>query len=79
MDDNEANRRGFVGSGSLFFPMGIHTSDDQHIFVADKDNHRVLLWNKIPFSDGWNADVSIGQRGTYFSFLFRDITRLNGT
>ena len=43
LDDNEANRRGFVGSGSLFFPMGIHTSDDQHIFVADKDNHRVLL------------------------------------
>ena len=63
LDDNEANRRGFVGSGSLFFPMGIHTSDDQHIFVADKDNHRVLLWNKVPFSDGWNADVSIGQRG----------------
>ncbi len=63
LDDNEANRRGFVGSGSLFFPMGIHTSDDLHILVADKDNHRVLLWNKIPFSDGWNADVSLGQRG----------------
>ena len=63
LDDNEANRRGFVGSGSLFFPMGIFSSDDQHIFVADKDNHRVLVWNKIPFSDGWNADVSIGQGG----------------
>ena len=63
LDDNEANRRGFVGSGSLFFPMGIFSSDDQHIFVADKDNHRVLVWNKIPFSDGWNADVSLGQGG----------------
>ena len=62
-DDNDANRRGFVGSGSLFFPMGIHSGDDQHVFVADKDNHRVLIWNKIPFSDGWNADVSLGQKG----------------
>ena len=63
LDDNEANRRGFVGSGSLFFPMGLHSGDDQHVFVADKDNHRVLIWNKIPFSDGWNADVSLGQKG----------------
>ena len=63
LDDNEANRRGFVGSGSLFFPMGIHSGDDQHVFVADKDNHRVLIWNKIPFSDGWNADISLGQTG----------------
>ncbi len=63
LDDNEANRRGFVGSGSLFFPMGIHSSNDQHVAVADKDNHRVLIWNKIPFSDGWNADISLGQKG----------------
>ena len=63
LDDNEANRRGFVGSGSLFFPMGMHSSDDQHVVVADKDNHRVLIWNKIPFSDGWNADISLGQKG----------------
>ena len=62
-DDNEANRRGFVGSGSLFFPMGIHSGDGQHVVVADKDNHRVLIWNKIPFSDGWNADISLGQKG----------------
>ena len=40
LDDNEANRRGFVGSGSLFFPMGVNSSDDQHIFVADKDRRR---------------------------------------
>jgi hypothetical protein len=63
LDDNEANRRGFVGSGSLFFPMGIHSGDDKHVLVADKDNHRVLVWNKIPFSDGWNADISLGQKG----------------
>jgi len=63
LDDNEANRRGFTGSGSLFFPMGICSGDDQHVFIADKDNHRVLIWNKIPFGDGWNADVCVGQSG----------------
>ncbi|KMP10356.1 hypothetical protein UR09_06490 [Candidatus Nitromaritima sp. SCGC AAA799-A02] len=63
LDENEANRRGLVGSGSLFFPIGICSGDDQHVFVADKDNHRVLIWKKIPFSDGWNADLSMGQAG----------------
>ncbi len=63
LDDNEANRRGLIGSGSLFFPMGIHSGDDQHILIADKDNHRVLIWNKIPNSNGWNADICLGQAG----------------
>ena len=63
LEENEANRQGLVGSGSLFFPAGICSGDDQHVFVADKDNHRVLIWKKIPFSDGWNADISLGQLG----------------
>ncbi len=63
LDDNEANRRGLIGSGSLFFPIGIHSGDDQHIFIADKDNHRILIWNKIPNSNGWNADLCLGQGG----------------
>jgi len=63
LEENEANRQGLVGSGSLFFPTGICSGDDQHVFVADKDNHRVLIWKKIPFSDGWNADISLGQPG----------------
>ena len=63
LEENEANRQGLVGSGSLFFPAGICSGDDQHVFVADKDNHRVLIWKKIPFSDGWNADISLGQPG----------------
>ncbi|MDA0692583.1 MAG: NHL repeat-containing protein [Nitrospinae bacterium] len=61
LDCNEANRDGLVGSGSLFFPMGLCSGDDQHVFVADKDNHRVLVWNKIPFNNGWNADLCLGQ------------------
>lgn len=63
LEEGESNRRGTIGSGSLFFPMGICSGDDQHVFVADKDNHRVLFWKKIPFSDGWNADIVLGQSG----------------
>lgn len=61
MDCGEANRRGLVGSGSLFFPFGMCSGDDNRIFIADKDNHRVMLWTKPPFNNGWNADVCLGQ------------------
>ena len=63
LECGEANRRGLVGSGSLFFPYSIRSGNDQHVIVADKDNHRVLIWQKIPFNDGWNADVCLGQFG----------------
>jgi len=63
LDANEANRDDLCGSGSLFFPMGICSGDDQHVFIADKDNHRILIWNKIPFGNGWNADLCLGQGG----------------
>ncbi len=63
LECGEANRRGFVGSGSLFFPFAVRSGNDQHVFVADKDNHRILIWNKIPFNNGWNADVCLGQAG----------------
>ncbi len=63
LEANEANRDDLCGSGALFFPMGICSGDDQHVFIADKDNHRVLIWNKIPFGNGWNADLCLGQEG----------------
>lgn len=63
LECGEANNRGEVGARSLFFPMGIYSGDDQKVFVADKDNHRVLIWNKIPFNNGWPADITIGQAG----------------
>lgn len=63
LECGEANRRGSVGSGSLFYPMAIRSGDDQQVFVADKDNHRILIWKKIPFHNGWNADVTLGQAG----------------
>ncbi|PIQ97296.1 MAG: hypothetical protein COV67_04985 [Nitrospinae bacterium CG11_big_fil_rev_8_21_14_0_20_56_8] len=62
-DCNEANRRGVIGSGSLFFPVGMCSGDDRKVMVADKDNHRILVWKKIPFNNGWNADLCLGQSG----------------
>lgn len=63
LECGEANRRGLVGSGSLFFPFSVRGGNDQYVIVADKDNHRILIWQKIPFNDGWNADVCLGQAG----------------
>ena len=43
-----ANNGGLSG-GSLNHPYGV-TSDGTHLYVADKDNNRVLAWNAIPGS-----------------------------
>lgn len=55
-----ANRDGNLGAGSLFFPVGVF-SDGVRLFVADKDNHRVLIWNSIPDTNGKEADIVLGQ------------------
>jgi hypothetical protein len=31
------------------------------LFVSDRNNNRILIWNKIPTSSGANADVVVGQ------------------
>lgn len=40
-------------------PYGISIVDDS-LFVADSDNHRVLIWNKVP-TDGETPDMVLGQ------------------
>ena len=37
------------------------SSDGIHLFVVDLGQNRVLIWNKIPTSNGAAADVEIGQ------------------
>jgi hypothetical protein len=45
---------------NLRFP--VHTfSDGTHLFVADLNNNRVLIWNSLPTSDNQQADVVLGQ------------------
>ncbi len=44
----------------MFYPTGV-ASDGTHLFVADRVNHRVLVWSTFPTADGQAADSVIGQ------------------
>lgn len=45
---------------SLRGPQGVWIQDGR-LFVADTQNHRVLIWNRIPTSSDQAADVVLGQ------------------
>ncbi len=47
-------------ANNLLNPVAV-TSDGTHLFVTDLGNHRVLIWNSIPASNGAPADVVVGQ------------------
>ncbi len=49
-----------VGRGGLRAPNGVFL-DGQRLFVADTGNHRVLIFNSLPASNGAQADVVLGQ------------------
>ena len=60
--NGDANADGFCdadGSG-FFYPTGV-ASDGQHLFVSDRQNNRVLVWNSFPTASGQAADGVIGQ------------------
>lgn len=44
----------------LYAPRGVHLSGGA-LVVADTGNHRVLIWHRLPTSDGADADVVLGQ------------------
>jgi NHL repeat-containing protein len=58
----DANGDGFSDSDAngFFYPTGV-ASDGTHLFVADRLNNRVLVWNHFPTSNGQVADAVIGQ------------------
>ncbi len=45
---------------SLRGPQGVWVQDGR-LFIADTQNHRVLIWNRIPTSNDQAADVVLGQ------------------
>ncbi|MEW5856360.1 MAG: hypothetical protein AB1861_03075 [Cyanobacteriota bacterium] len=55
-----ANRGGTRAANTLNNPRQVW-SDGDKLLVADGNNHRVLLWNTFPTSNGQGADVVIGQ------------------
>jgi hypothetical protein len=55
-----ANAGGAVSASSLFQPVGIY-SDGTKLYVADSNNHRILIWNTIPTSNNQAANIVLGQ------------------
>lgn len=56
----------YNGSGNsatqMYGPQSVKT-DGTKLFVMDRGNNRVLIWNTIPTSSGVAADVVVGQAG----------------
>ncbi len=49
-----------TAANGMFYPTGVAT-DGTHLVVADRMNHRVLVWNTIPTTNDAPADAVIGQ------------------
>jgi hypothetical protein len=49
-----------AGASKLSNPLGAHF-DGTRLIVADANNHRVLVWNGLPTTDGSPADLVLGQ------------------
>ena len=45
---------------TLWAPQSVW-SDGEHLFVADTENNRVLIWNNFPVANGDAADAVLGQ------------------
>jgi hypothetical protein len=58
----DANGDGYsdANADGFFYPVGV-ASDGTHLFVADRMNNRVLVWNTFPTSNGQAADAVLGQ------------------
>ena len=48
------------GPARMSAPSGV-AFDGTHLVVADSGNHRVLIWNKLPTTDGAAPDLVLGQ------------------
>gem|GEM_PF-1677024 len=51
---------GGVSASSLASPSGLF-SDGTRLYVADTENHRVLVWNTLPTTSGQPASLVLGQ------------------
>ena len=58
---------------SMRGPQGVWIQNGK-LFVADTQNHRVLIWNSIPTTNGQAADVVLGQPD-FGTFVEPDLTR----
>jgi NHL repeat-containing protein len=67
-ESNEANHgKDRAAAHSMHWPYGVSWQDN-HLFVADSENRRVLIWQGLPTANGQPADVVLGQH----NFATRD-------
>lgn len=60
-DDNGINSDGTISANTLYFPfLGVYSNGTQ-LFIGDRGNHRVLIWDRFPDSNFQAADVVLGQ------------------
>lgn len=52
---------GGISASTLYRPLGVETTSDGKLFIADSANNRVLFFNNIPTTNFMAADVVIGQ------------------
>lgn len=57
---NSVNRSGAADLGTMSDPSGASVASNR-LAVADRGNHRVLLWNTVPTATGQSADLVLGQ------------------
>ncbi len=60
MNSNFSNQGGSVGANTLYNPRSVYT-DGSKLYIADNNNHRVLIYNAVPTVDNASADVVVGQ------------------
>ncbi|MEQ8704432.1 MAG: hypothetical protein RIC19_10955 [Phaeodactylibacter sp.] len=58
--DTDRNAGGKVTASTLMYPSGLW-SDGNRVVVCDAWNHRVLIWNQWPTTNGQPADIVLGQ------------------
>ncbi|MBN8643607.1 MAG: DUF11 domain-containing protein, partial [Flavobacteriales bacterium] len=52
---------GSVSASAMSGPTGAFVSSDGRLLIADRGNHRILIWNSIPTTNNKPADVVVGQ------------------
>lgn len=70
-----APNQGGQSAKSLFNPYYVYVNGGK-LFVADRGNNRVLLWNSIPTANFQNANLIIGQTDFATSYTRNDRTRI---
>lgn len=60
-DDQDATAEADPTARTLFGPYDGVYSNGRQLYVADTNNHRVLIWNEFPTSNFTPADIVLGQ------------------